>query len=152
MTVAVPSKKLSNTRAASSGSAASRHRLPHQLHPTITSVLVNDKRPMPHTQPRVPTALDILHRAAKSEHQELPQPFFRARQIPRRIHRSQNVITGNLPVERRYQPRKAIFPNCLVNVRFFHAFMLLRTLQVVRHVWGIGHGRTGSHQFPALIP
>ncbi len=75
---------------------------------------------MPHTQPWMAALLYIPHRPSKPEHQKVPQPSLRPRQILRRIHRPQDIVTGDLPVKCGCQARKAILANSCINLVLVH--------------------------------
>ena len=65
-----------------------------------------------------PRLLDIAHGPAESPDQEIAEPLFRVREIFRRIHRAQNIVVGNLAIESRNEPLKALFPDDAVDPVF----------------------------------
>jgi hypothetical protein len=92
----------------------------HQLKPSIAGRLSNCKRGMADTQAGMAALFDISLRPAKTSDQEIPQPLFRAVQIVRRIHRSQDFIAWNLAVERVDKPFKPRLADGGIDVLFFH--------------------------------
>lgn len=75
----------------------------------VPGVTVDREGRMPHTQARVAPSFDVAGWAAEAENEEITQPLFRSGQIVFRIEPAQNVVTRNLPVERRYKPFESFF-------------------------------------------
>ena len=67
---------------------------------------------------------DIDGRPPKSINQEIAESLFRARKIIGRIHRTQDIIRGNLTVERAYKPFKALIADGWINLVLFHSFIV----------------------------
>jgi hypothetical protein len=63
---------------------------------------------VPHTQPRVSTFLYITLRPAESEDEEIAQSLLGALEIVLRIHRAEDTVPGNLPIERPHEASKPI--------------------------------------------
>ena len=83
---------------------------------------------MPHAQSRVAPLFDVQSRSAETINQKIPQPLFRAWKIICRIHWPQNVIHGNLPVERCHQPGESFRADDGINLVLLHLFMVARHL------------------------
>lgn len=96
----------------------------HQPDPAVARGLINRKRRVAHSQPRMAALLDIGGRSPESINQEIAKPLFRAFKVVRRIHRAQNVVGGDLPVERRHQPLKSVAADKRINFVLFHSFMV----------------------------
>lgn len=74
---------------------------------------------MPHAQARMAPLLDIARRSAKAKNQKLSQPLLGPRQVLA-IHRPQNIVLGNLAVERPDQMLKTFLADCGVYVLLLH--------------------------------
>lgn len=61
---------------------------------------------------------------SKSINQEIAEPLFRTLQILLRIHGTQEIIRGNLTVERAYQPFKSLIADRWINLVLFHSFIV----------------------------
>lgn len=96
----------------------------HQLNPAVAGCLINRKRSVAHSEPRMAALLDIGWRSPKSINQKIAKPLFRAFKVLRRIHRAQNVVGGDLPVERRHQPLKSVTADNRINFVLFHSFIV----------------------------
>jgi len=83
-------------------------------------MLADGKRRVAHAQPWMAELFDIQRRSSKPINQEIAQPLFRARKVVYRIHRAENVILGNLPVERRHQPLKSFSAYNRIDLVLFH--------------------------------
>ena len=73
------------------------------------------------SQSRVAALLDVALRPAEPAHQKVTQALLGAREILGRIHRTQHVVRWDLAIKRTDEPREALFPDCRVDVLFFHA-------------------------------
>lgn len=81
---------------------------------------------MAHSQARMPTLLDIARRPTESTYQEIAEAGFGPSEVVGWVHRAQNVVAGNLPVEGCDQPREAVFANASVNLCVVHDGRILR--------------------------
>jgi hypothetical protein len=97
------------------------HRPIHQPNPPVARHLPNWERRVTHAQPRMASLFDVHRWSAESKNEEVPQSLFRAAQIVRRVDRSQDVVAGNLPVERRNQTLKSVMPDRRINLVLFHS-------------------------------
>jgi hypothetical protein len=92
----------------------------HQLQPAIAGRLSDSERRMPDTKPGMAALFDIGLRAAEAEYQEIAKPLPGGIEILRRIHRPENIVGWNLPVEGISQTLESGVANDCVNVLFFH--------------------------------
>lgn len=65
--------------------------------------------------------IQVTRGSAETEDQKIAQTLLGAGQVVGRIHRAEDGIGWNLPVERRDQPLKAFFANQTVKIAFVHA-------------------------------
>ena len=72
----------------------------------------------------MPALLEVAGRSAETADQKIAQPLLGAVEIVCRIHRSENVVAGHLPVERGDQPLETFLPNRLVNRSIVHVRIL----------------------------
>ena len=94
-------------------------RLIHELHPALARARGDGERHVPHAQLRVASPFDVAQRPAEPADQEIAQTFFSAGEIVGRVHRAQNVVGGDLPVERGDETMKAVFAHDGVDVGLF---------------------------------
>jgi hypothetical protein len=66
----------------------------------------------------MPTLFDISRRTTEASDEEVTQPFFRARQIVRRIHRPEDVVTRYLGIKRAHETREPFLTNACVDLFF----------------------------------
>ena len=71
----------------------------HQLHPAITSLLVNCKRGVSHAQCRMTPQLQVILRSTEAKRQEQSQAFFCASEIVGRVHWPQDTVGWYLPIK-----------------------------------------------------
>ena len=67
----------------------------------------------------MPARLDVARRTAETAYQKIAQPLFGAYKILCRIHRTEDVVGGNLPVECRDEAFEAFFADRGVDLMFF---------------------------------
>src|SRR4051794_355290 len=92
-------------------------------HPAVPGSLVHSKGNMPGPQPRMSTLFDVAMRTSKTIYQEITQPLLGAFEIMCRVHRSQNVVTADLTVERRHQTGKPLCSYTRKNLIFIHEWL-----------------------------
>ena len=92
----------------------------HQLEPAIACPLSDGEWRVTHAQTWMTALFDVRLRAAEAENEEIAEPLFRAFQIPRRVHRPQNVVAGYLAVKRFDQALESGRPDRFINVLLFH--------------------------------
>lgn len=76
---------------------------------------------MPHPKAGMAPLLQISGRAAEAVDQKFAKAVFCTLHIVPGIHRSQDVIGGDLPVECRHQPLKSVFANQRVYFLIIHS-------------------------------
>src|SRR5262245_476388 len=79
---------------------------------------------MAHPQARMPALLDVTRRSAEASDQKLAQPFLRADQVVRRIHRAEHIVVRHLRVERAHESRKAILADGRIDLFFVHSSLV----------------------------
>jgi len=62
-----------------------------------------------HPEARVAALLDVALRAAEAADQKVTQPLLGGGEIASRIHRAEDLVAGDLPVERRDEALEAVF-------------------------------------------
>lgn len=110
----------------------------HQLNPPVASALPDRKRGVTHAEAGVTALFDVERRPPESIHQKVLEPLFRSLEIVRGIHRTQNIIAGNLAVERGDQALKPLGADHGVNFVFFHYYFFC---------WGRGSEAGGTMFF-----
>src|SRR5262245_34943046 len=66
------------------------------------------------------TLLDITRRSPEPSHQEIAEPRLGAGNVVRGIHRSENRIARDLPVERADEALEPVFPDHSVQIELVH--------------------------------
>ena len=67
---------------------------------------------------------DISLRASETINKEAAEPFFGASQIAAAVHRAENIVLGNLLVERRDEPLESFVADGGINFVFFHRLIV----------------------------
>lgn len=93
-------------------------RFRHELNPAVAGCLVHHEWGVPHSQSWVSTLFDVALRSAESKNQKLSQAFFSALKVVGRVHWAEDVIVGNLPIERGNKTRQTVFADDIVNIGF----------------------------------
>lgn len=76
---------------------------------------------MPQAKPRVAALLDVTWWTAEAADQEVTEPLLGAGQIVRGIHRTNQIVTGHLPVEGGDEPPESVLANGGVDITLVHA-------------------------------
>ena len=66
----------------------------------------------------MPALVDVAWRTSEAADQKVAQTRFGCREVIRRIHGAQNIVPGDLRIERADQPSEALFPNPRVDLLF----------------------------------
>lgn len=90
----------------------------HERDPTVAGALIHREGCMTHAQARMAALLNVAWRASKTENEEIPKPLFRAFQVVRGIHRPQNIVARNLPVERGNETPESLLSDFFKHVIF----------------------------------
>ncbi len=75
---------------------------------------------MTHAQAGMAALLDVNRRPAEPVNQEIAEALLRARKIVGRIQGPQEIVPGNLTVERRDQPLKSFLADDRIYLVLFH--------------------------------
>lgn len=92
----------------------------HQLQPAVAGSHVDRERGVTHAQTGMTALLDITLGPAEAPNQEVSQPNLGAFHVFWWIHRPEDVIARNVPVERSDEPREAILANSLKDLDVVH--------------------------------
>ena len=95
-------------------------RVRHERAPALARRTVDRERRVTQTEPRVTTLLDVTLGSAESSDQEIAKPLLGTGQVGGWIHRAENVVIGNLPIERRNQAVESTLADRLVDVLVVH--------------------------------
>src|SRR5580658_1450638 len=79
---------------------------------------------MPHAQPGMTSLLNIGSGSAKAVDQEVPESPLGSLKVVLRVERGQNIIAGNLPVERRHEALESRRANRRVHFLLVHRSIL----------------------------
>jgi hypothetical protein len=90
----------------------------HQRHPAIAGLLVDAERGVSHSQLGMSAALQVVLWAAEAKQKKQSQTLFGPGQICRRVHGTQQIVPGNLPVECSHQTLDAIAADRPIDVIF----------------------------------
>lgn len=110
----------------------------HQSHPAIAGLLVDAERGVPHSQLGISAALQVVLWAAEAKQQKQSQSLFSPGQICRRVHGTQQIVPGNLPVECSHQTLDAIAADRPIDVIFSQSGRLvIHERGITFEDWGI---------------
>ncbi len=88
----------------------------HQLYPAVARLLIQLERHVPHAKARMTALLHVSLRSAEAADEKVPQAQFGAIEIVLRIHGTEDVIGGNLPVKRGDEALETFFADLLVDI------------------------------------
>jgi hypothetical protein len=92
----------------------------HELHPAVTSGLIDAKGKMACAETRMSAFGDVILRAAETVDQEIAKTFLGSGAFVRGIHRAENIIGANLSIKGRNESSEAVFANDGVEILFVH--------------------------------
>ena len=90
----------------------------HQRDPAVAGADVDGETAVAHAEAGMAALLDISGGAAEAEDEELAEAGFGAVEIGGGVHGAEDVIGGNLPVERVDQTAETIVANGLIDLVF----------------------------------
>ena len=97
---------------------ATHESIVHQSDPSITCLLIDRERGMSQSQLWVTSMLQIILRATKTKNQEHAQANFCPLQVLHGIHWPQDIIRGDLFVERANELTNSLSPDRFVDIIF----------------------------------
>jgi hypothetical protein len=100
----------------------------HHLKPVLSRDVVDGKRCMPHSKPRVASLLDVALRTAEAKNEKVPQALFRSGKIVGRIQAPKHRIVRDLVVEGGNQLFETILADYRIDFMFFHGPILTSAL------------------------
>src|SRR3954466_537789 len=93
------------------------------MHPSIACSLIDVEWCMPGSQSWMSALLDIALGTTETVYQKVPQALFGGIEIVWWIHRCQDIVLGNAPVECRDQSGNSGLTDQVVYVRFLQFFV-----------------------------
>lgn len=81
----------------------------HDLKPAVARGLINFEGSVTHPQARMAALLNVVLRATKAKNQESAQTFFRGAEIAALIHRTEDVVGGDLTIKGGNKSAKSFF-------------------------------------------
>jgi len=99
----------------------------HQLHPAITSGLIDHKGRVAHAQARMAARFDVSLRTAEAIDEKAAEALFSGGEIAATIHRTEDVVIRDLLIEGGDEPLESFVADGGVDFVFFHGLFVLRT-------------------------